>query len=150
MNSPDGFEDGAPVGRDAGAAAPTTRRTSNAFGSPGTDTTVRRIDLNDALIRHPDSTFVMRASGNAMHGAGIDDGDVLLVDRAIVASHGHVVIAVVSGELLCRRLAVDGVGARRSARLTADSPGTPDIDVTPDSPLEVWGVVTTVIRSLEV
>jgi DNA polymerase V len=72
--------------------------------SPGADSTVKRIDLNDALIRHPDATFVMRAAGAAMQGAGIDDADVLLVDRAIQPSHGHIVVAVVDGELVCRRL----------------------------------------------
>ena len=104
MTSPADFEDGARAGRDDAAAAPAARRTSSAFGSPGTDSTVRRIDLNDALIRHPEATFVMRAAGAAMHDAGIADGDVLLVDRAVTATHGAVVIAVVQGELLCRRL----------------------------------------------
>jgi hypothetical protein len=49
MHSGDDFPDGAPVGRDASALVPAARRTSNAFGSPGTDSTVKRIDLNDAL-----------------------------------------------------------------------------------------------------
>src|SRR5471032_3055035 len=104
----DDFSDGAPVGRDATAPTPAARRTSSAFGSPGTDSTVKRIDLNDALIKHPDATFVMRAAGDAMQGAGIGDGDVLLVDRAVTATHGAIVIAVVDGELLCPRLEVVG------------------------------------------
>jgi DNA polymerase V len=150
MNSPADFENGAPAGRNSGGPTPPSQRRSNAFGSPGTDTTVKRIDLNDALIRHPDSTFVVRAAGHAMHGAGIDDGDVLLVDRAITASHGHVVIAIVAGELLCRRLSVSGTGSRRVACLVGDMPGTPTLTMTPESPLEVWGVVTTVVKSLAV
>jgi DNA polymerase V len=80
MNSSDDFEDGRRVGRSDTGAAPAVRRTSNAFGSPGTDSTVRRLDLNEAFIRHPDATFIMRAAGHDMRGAGIDDGDVLLVD----------------------------------------------------------------------
>src|SRR5271167_2265955 len=51
MNSPDDFANGAPVGNGGGAATPTVRRTSNAFGSPGTDSTVRRIDLNELLVQ---------------------------------------------------------------------------------------------------
>ena len=148
MNSHPDFEDGAPAGRD-GAAAPSVRRTSNAFGSPGTDSTVRRVDLNDAFIRHPDATFVMRAAGDAMHGAGIADGDVLLVDRALTATQGAVVIAVVAGELTCRRLELP---ARKQAgaapRLLAADGVTGAIAITPETPLEVWGVVTTVIKSL--
>jgi DNA polymerase V len=150
MNSHPDFEDGAPAGRDTGAPAAAPRRTSNAFGSPGTDSTVRRIDLNDALIRHPDATFVMRAAGDAMRDAGIADGDVLLVDRAITATHGAVVIAAVAGELLCRRLELPA--GRRAAstapRLLAADGATAAIAVTPETPLEVWGVVTTVIKSL--
>ena len=148
MNSHPDFEDGAPAGRD-GAAAPSVRRTSNAFGSPGTDSTVRRVDLNDAFIRHPEATFVMRAAGNAMQGAGIADGDVLLVDRAVTATHGAVVIAVVAGELTCRRLELPAKKpAGAMAHLVAADGVTAAIAITPEAPLEVWGVVTTVIKSL--
>ncbi len=151
MNSHPDFEDGAQAGRDGAAPAAAPRRTSNAFGSPGTDSTVKRVDLNDALIRHPEATFVMRAAGGAMHEAGIADGDVLLVDRAITATHGAVVIAVVAGELICRRLELPPT--RRSAappRLVAADAATAAIVITPETPLEVWGVVTTVIKSLAV
>jgi DNA polymerase V len=125
-------------------------RTSNAFGSPGTDSTVKRIDLNEALIRHPDATFVMRAAGEAMRDAGIADGDVLLVDRAITATHGAVVIAAVAGELVCRRLelAPKKRSAAATPRLVAADGVTAAIAITPETPLEVWGVVTTVIKTL--
>ena len=151
MNSRPDFEDGAPAGRDGAAAASAPRRTSNAFGSPGTDSTVKRIDLNEALIRHPEATFVMRAAGDAMRDAGIADGDVLLVDRAITATHGAVVIAAVAGELICRRLELPA--KRRAAtapRLLAADGVTAAIAITPETPLEVWGVVTTVIKTLAV
>ncbi len=100
------FPEGARVGADPATAAmrPREPTASSGFGSPGSDFTVRRIDLNDALIRHPQATFVMRASGESMAGAGIGNGDALLVDRAAMPQHGHLVIAKVDGELLCRRL----------------------------------------------
>ncbi len=152
MNSDSDFADGAPVGRDGSAPAPAARRTSNAFGSPGADSTVRRVDLNDALIRHPDATFVMRAAGDAMRDAGIADGDVLLVDRALTAAHGTVVIAAVAGELLCRRLELPPTKRAGGAGpcLAAADGVTAAIAITPETPLEVWGVVTTVIKSLPV
>ena len=117
---------------------------SAGVGSPGEDVTVRRIDLNEALIRHPQSTFVMRAAGEAMTEAGISNGDVLLVDRALTPEHGHVVIAAVAGELVCRRL------RQRHGRtkLEAASSGHGDILPSDAAPLEIWGVVTTVIKSL--
>lgn len=150
MNSLDDFENGAPVGHGDGPATPTVRRTSNAFGSPGTDSTVRRIDLNEQLIRHPDATFIMRAAGQDMRSAGIDDGDVLLVDRALTASHGSVIIAVIDGELVCRRLEQPKGTGRRAASgyLVADGSAVAPVAITAEAPLEVWGVVTNVIKSL--
>jgi DNA polymerase V len=140
------FPDGARVGADPAAAAmrPREPTASSGFGSPGSDFTVRRIDLNDALIRHPQATFVMRASGEAMAGAGIGNGDVLLVDRGVTPQHGHLVIAKVDGELLCRRLVKQaGVIALETAKTPVQR-----VVCNEAQPLEVWGVVTTVIRQL--
>ena len=150
MNSSDDFANGGPVGHGDGPATPTVRRTSNAFGSPGTDSTVRRIDLNEQLIRRPDATFIMRVAGQDMRGAGIDDGDVLLVDRALSASHGSVIIAVIDGELVCRRLEQPkGAGGRAvSGYLVGDGSAVAPVAITAETPLEVWGVVTNVIKSL--
>ena len=149
MDSSDDFANGAPVG-GGGPATPAVRRTSNAFGSPGTDSTVRRIDLNEQLIRHPDATFIMRAAGQDMRGAGIDDGDVLLVDRALTPQHGSVIIAVVDGELVCRRLeqSRDARGRSTGSRLVADGSALAPVAISAEMPLEVWGVVTNVIKSL--
>ena len=144
----DSFPDGAPVGADTTAAAmrPREPTASSGFGSPGSDFTVKRIDLNDALIRHPQATFVMRAAGESMVAAGIGNGDVLLVDRAVTPRHGHVVIAKVDGELLCRRLVrQDGIIALE----TAETPPQ-RMKCSETQPLEVWGVVTTVIRQLPI
>jgi DNA polymerase V len=142
----DELPDGARVGADMAIAASRPREptASSGFGSPGSDFTVRRIDLNDALIRHPQATFVMRASGEAMAGAGVRSGDVLLVDRALTPRHGHVVIAKVDGELICRRL------VRQADVVALETAETPAQRVTGGEaqPLEVWGVVTTVIRQL--
>lgn len=143
------FPDGARVGADPSLAAmrPREPTASSGFGSPGSDFTVKRIDLNDALIRHPQATFVMRAAGQAMAGAGIHSGDVLLVDRALIPQHGQIVIAKVEGELVCRRLVRQ---AGLVALETAEIPPTPcsRLLCNEAQPLEVWGVVTTVIRSL--
>ena len=145
MHSRESIPDGAAVGADASTGPPAlTRGAATGFGSPGTDATVKRIDLNDALIRHPQATFVMRATGAGMREAGIDDGDVLLVDRAIAPVHGNVVIAAVEGELTCRRLWRQG----KLTKLQAANPEHADIVPGDGVQLEVWGVVTTVIKSL--
>src|SRR5450755_3418644 len=126
MYSRESIPSGVSVGADATPEPGPPRASASAgFGSPGEDFTVRRVDLNDALIRHPQATFVMRAAGAAMHGAGIDDGDVLLVDRAIHPATGNVVIAVIEGELTCRRLWQQG----GITRLQAASPEHADITI---------------------
>ena len=87
------------VGRDHTAAqAPARASVAIGFGSPSEDSGVTRLDLNDVLVKHPQATFLMRVAGDAMREAGIDAGDIVLVDRAITAAHGHVVIAVVDDD----------------------------------------------------
>jgi DNA polymerase V len=89
------------VGRDPGATAGSTRASvAIGFGSPAGDTGVTRLDLNDILVPHPQATFLMRVAGDAMHEFGIDGGNLVLIDRAIAPSHGHVVIAVVDEEFV--------------------------------------------------
>lgn len=134
---------GAAVGRSGTEGARAPQSLNAGFGAPGADATVKRIDLNDALVRHPQATFVLRARGRAMEAAGIGDGDVLVVDRAVTPTPGHVVIAVVDGDLVCRRL------ARRGAALGLEAAN--GLDLAPardDVPLEIWGVVTAAIKSL--
>lgn len=150
MNSSDDFGEGVSVGRDGSGPVASPQRTSSAFGSPGADSTVRRLDLNDLLIRHAEATFMMRAQGDDMRGAGIADGDLLVVDRALTASHGSVVVAIVDGERRCRRLEQPGGGrrARGVVRLVAEAPGVAPIVIAEETPLEIWGVVSFVVKAL--
>src|SRR5580765_4178525 len=73
------------------------------FGAAADDYMERGIDLNEQLIRNKPSTFFMRVKGDAMTGAGIYDGDVVIVDRAVKPMSGRVIIAALNGEMLIRR-----------------------------------------------
>jgi DNA polymerase V len=68
------------------------------FPSPADDFIERRLSLDEHLIQHKESTFFMRVAGHSMRGLGIYDGDLLIVDRSVPATHGCVVVAVVDGE----------------------------------------------------
>lgn len=114
------------------------------FPSPATDYVEARLDLNKLLVQHAESTFFLRAKGLSMLGAGIHDGDVLVVDRAITPAHGQVVIAVVDGEFTVKRLHQQG----GSVRLTAENADYPDITFRDGQELQIWGVVTNVIHQL--
>jgi DNA polymerase V len=135
------------AGRSAEApATPARASVVIGFGSPADDSGVTRLDLNDILVRNPQATFLMRVAGSAMGEAGIDAGDLVVIDRSVVAAHGHVVIAVVEREFVCRRLARQG----DEVRLCAADPTVADIVAREDAEFEIWGVVTTAIKSLPV
>jgi DNA polymerase V len=105
------------VGRDPCALSAYTRSSvAIGFGSPSGDTGVTRLDLNDILVRHPLATFMIRVAGNTMRELGIDDGDPVLVDRAIPPVHRHVVIDKVVEEFVCRQLSKQGPSVRMAVR----------------------------------
>ena len=139
---------GVRVGRNARDATPASRASvAIGFGSPSNDSGVTRLDLNDVLVRNPQASFLMRVAGTSMRDAGIDDGDLVLIDRAVVPAPGHVVIAVVEQEFVCRHL----VKRPDGLRLHAADASVPDIVPTEEGEgFEIWGVVTTAIKSLPV
>src|SRR6187399_677349 len=81
-------------------------KTANAtgFGAAADDYMERGIDLNEQLVQNKPATFFMRVRGDAMSGAGIYDGDIVIVDRSLKPLSGKVVIAMLNGEMLIRRL----------------------------------------------
>lgn len=108
------------------------------YPSPAQDYFDGRIDLNEHLIKDVTSTYVVRVSGNSMEGAGISDGDELIVDRALEPKDGSVVIAVLDGELTIKRLRITPGGVL----LQAENANYPDIRVAALSDLIIWGVAT--------
>jgi len=79
-------------------------RVTAGFPSPAEDLGAQRIDLTQVLITHPQATYFLRASGHSMVEAGIFDGDILVVDRAVKPRHNHVIVAVVDGDFTVKRL----------------------------------------------
>ena len=114
------------------------------FPSPSQDYSDTKIDLTQMLIRDELSTFIVRVSGDSMEGAGIYDGDKLIVDRSIEPRDGHVVIAIVDGEMTVKRLRVTPMGVI----LQAENAEYPDVTVAELSDLTIWGVATTCLHQL--
>ena len=117
---------------------------SAGFPSPADDYLDRKLDLNEHLVRNPAATFFVRVAGDSMTGAGINDNDILVVDRSLEPCNGSIVIAVVNGELTVKRLLKN----KNSCRLAAENPDYPDLEIDEETPLEIWGVVTYAIHSL--
>ncbi len=113
------------------------------FPSPAEDTCAKRIDLNAVLISHPTATYLLRVRGDSMIEAGIADGDVLIVDRAVKAKHGHIVVAEVDGEFTVKRL----FNRAGRIKLQAANPTFPDILFKDGQELKIWGVVIHTIKS---
>jgi DNA polymerase V len=121
--------------------------TANAtgFGAAADDYMERGIDLNEQLIRNKPATFFMRVSGDTMTGAGIFNGDVVIVDRSVKAVNGKVIIAILNGEMLIRRFEK----TFNKIRLVPETPRLSPIDVDlSGSEFSIWGVVTYVIHGL--
>lgn len=106
------------------------------FPSPGDDYVEKSLDLND-LVTHPAATFIMRVQGSSMTGAGIRDGDLLLVDRALDATDNSIIVAALNGELIVRRLRIRG----GRYYLVAEDPELDPIEITPDTDFDIHGVV---------
>lgn len=117
-------------------------RVAAGFPSPAEDHAVKRLDLMKQLIKHPQATFLLRVRGESMIGARIFDKDVVLVDRAINPRSGHVVVAVVDGEFVCKTL------SQRAGRmkLKAANPTFADISPRDSQTVEIWGVVVAAIK----
>jgi len=112
------------------------------FPSPAEDFQVERLDLTTILVSHPQATFFLRLRGDSMQDAGLFDGDLLVVNRALKPVNGDVVIAVVDGEFTCKTLWLKF----GRMKLVAANPTYPEIVPKEGQTIEVWGVVTASIK----
>ena len=119
--------------------------TANAtgFGAAADDYAERGIDLNEQLIRNKPATFFMRVNSDAMNGGGIFKGDVVIVDRSLEPANGKIIIAVIDGELLIRKLEI----TNGKKRLVAVGNKLSAIEVNEEN-FRSWGVVTYIIHSV--
>lgn len=113
------------------------------FGAAADDYMERGIDLNEELVSNKQATFFFRMNGDAMSGAGINSGDILIVDRSRKAVNGKIIIASFESELLVRRLQQ----VANVTNLLSGNANHASIIVNDWNAYAVWGVVTYVIHS---
>ncbi len=118
-------------------------RISAGFPSPADDYIENNLSISELLIKNQLSTFLMKASGVSMIEAGINDGDVLVVDRSLEARSRDIVIAIFEGNLTVKRLIIKADG---SAILKSENPLYKNILISEYTELEIWGVVTSSIH----
>jgi len=112
------------------------------FPSPADDYIEGRLSLDEHLISNKDATFFVRAKGNSMVGAGIFDGDLLVVDKSLTPTSGDIVIAIVDGDLTVKRL------IKRGGKITLkpENPRFKEIEFKEGQELLIWGVVTSSVK----
>lgn len=111
------------------------------FPSPAQDYVEQQLDLNELCIKHPAATYFVRATGDSMVGAGINDNDILVVDRALNAQAGDIIIACWNGELTVKELQLTPYPA-----LLSHNTKYPPLVLPEDAELDVFGVVSHVIH----
>lgn len=114
------------------------------FPSPADDHLEATIDLNRHCISNPPATFFVRVKGHSMIDAGINDGDMLVVDRSLQPKNNSIVVAVIDGEVTVKSLDL----SNDEIWLRAKNSDYPDFQIKEGMELHVWGVVKNVIRSL--
>lgn len=116
---------------------------SAGFPSPADDHLEDRIDLNRELIKHKDATFFGRVEGDSMKNAGIEHGDLLIIDKSLEPRNGKIAVCFIDGEFTVKRIKVEN----EVVWLIAENEKYKPIKVTKDNDLVIWGIVVHVIKS---
>ena len=117
-------------------------RVQAGFPSPAQGEYADSIDLNRALITNPAATFCARVIGNSMVDAGINEGDMLIIDRSLTPHDGCIAVCFIDGDFTVKRLSVRNDGVY----LTPANASFPELKVREDSNFQIWGVVSHIIK----
>ncbi len=117
---------------------------SAGFPSPADDFKEIRISLDKELVKNSESTFYARVSGDSMIEAGIDDGDLLLIDRSLNAENGKIAICLIDGEFTVKRIKKQ----KNSIYLMPENKNYKPMKLNQENDLFIWGIVTYVIKKL--
>lgn len=117
---------------------------SAGFPSPALDFIDQSIDLNRHLVKHPSATFYGRVKGYSLKNAGIDDGDLMVIDRSLEPVNGKIAVCFIDGEFTAKRIKV----TKEEVWLMPDNEDYSPIKITEDNHLMIWGIVTHVIKAV--
>ena len=120
-----------------------TTRVSAGFPSPCDDYIESKLDLTEYLVKHPAATFYVKACGDSMIGAGISEGDLLVVDKSLNAKSGSIIIAAIDGQFTVKRF----IKKNNIVVLQPENSKYSTINITEEMDFRVWGVVTNIIKN---
>jgi len=117
---------------------------SAGFPSPADDFLDLSIDLNKEFVKNPSTTFYGRVRGDSMVNAGLNNGDLLIIDKSLEAVEGKIAVCFIDGEFLVKRIKIE----KDIVWLVAENEKYAPIKVTEANDFLIWGIVTTVIKSV--
>ena len=117
---------------------------SAGFPSPADDFKETRISLDKVAVKNESATFYARVAGQSMIGAGLDDGDLLVIDRSLEPQDGKIAVCLIDGDFTVKRLKVE----KDCIWLMAENKRYKPILVTEENELMIWGIVTHVLKAL--
>tara|TARA_B100000073_G_scaffold346072_1_gene356597 strand:- start:2869 stop:3300 length:432 start_codon:yes stop_codon:yes gene_type:complete len=117
---------------------------SAGFPSPADDFKEIRISLDKELVKNEEATFYARVSGDSMQGAGLENGDLLIIDRSIEPSNNKIAVCFVDGEFTVKRIKIES----KKVHLMPENKKYSPIEINEENELIIWGIVTYVIKKL--
>ena len=117
---------------------------SAGFPSPAEDFKEARISIDQEVVKNETATFYARVSGDSMQGAGLDDGDLLVIDRSLQPQHDKIAVCFIDGEFTVKRLKVD----KDAVYLMPENKKYKPVKITEENQLVIWGLVTYVVKKL--
>lgn len=117
-------------------------RVAAGFPSPADDFIEMEINLQDYIVKNKEATFCVKVEGTSMTKAGINSGDIMIVDRALHPKHNDIVLAVIDGEFTVKRIAVN----ENSLYLIPENDNFSPIKITTAMNFQVWGIITHIIH----
>lgn len=114
------------------------------FPSPAADFDESKISLDNVLVKNREATFYAKANGTSMTGAGIDNGDIMVIDRSLEPSNNKIAVCCIDGEFTVKRIAIEKEGVY----LVPENKEFKPIQIKEENELIIWGIVTYVIKSL--
>jgi len=117
---------------------------SAGFPSPADDFKETRISLDRELVKNKEATFYARVDGDSMIGAGLEDGDLLVIDRSLDPENGKIAICLVDGEFTVKRIKKE----KNKLYLMPENKKYKPIELKEENELIIWGVVEYVIKKV--
>ena len=115
------------------------------FPSPAQGDYTSKIDLNRELIENPASTFCARVTGNSMVDAGINDGDMLIVDKSLPPRDGSIAVCFLDGDFTVKRISI----RQQGVYLVPANKDFPEIFVPQESNFIIWGIVSHIVKNMK-